>query len=75
MSRLPEYRPDFPLFNPIQLENLVPKLEPSGIDLLTVSTFTVRDYVHGISLFGPPTKARPTMMDLFLFVSEDRIKL
>ncbi|KAF9380923.1 cyclin-dependent serine/threonine protein kinase, partial [Podila verticillata] len=35
VSRLPEYRPDFPLFNPIQLENLVPKLEPSGIDLLT----------------------------------------
>jgi len=37
VSRLPEYRPDFPMYNPIPLENLVPKLDSAGIDLLTVS--------------------------------------
>jgi cyclin-dependent kinase len=40
VSRLPEYRADFPMYNPIPLENLVPKLDPSGIDLLNVSLFT-----------------------------------
>ncbi|KAG0008912.1 cyclin-dependent serine/threonine protein kinase, partial [Entomortierella chlamydospora] len=35
VSRLPEYRPDFPLYNPIPLENLIPKLDASGIDLLS----------------------------------------
>ncbi|CAO3570235.1 unnamed protein product [Mortierella alpina] len=35
VSRLPEYRPDFPLYSPIPLENLVPKLDPLGIDLLS----------------------------------------
>ncbi|KAF9368018.1 negative regulator of the PHO system, partial [Mortierella sp. AD011] len=35
VSRLPEYRPDFPLYNPISLESLIPKLDASGIDLLS----------------------------------------
>ncbi|KAF9584730.1 cyclin-dependent serine/threonine protein kinase [Lunasporangiospora selenospora] len=35
VSRLPEYRPDFPIYNPIPLESIVPKLDAAGIDLLS----------------------------------------
>ena len=48
VSRLTDYRPDFPLYNPIPLENLVPKLEPSGIDLLSVSLYLNGLLVNGL---------------------------
>ncbi|KAK3830129.1 MAG: LOW QUALITY PROTEIN: kinase-like domain-containing protein [Linnemannia elongata] len=35
VSKLPDYRPDFPTYSPIPLENLVPKLDAAGIDLLS----------------------------------------
>ncbi|KAF9346046.1 cyclin-dependent kinase 5, partial [Mortierella sp. NVP85] len=34
VSNFPEYRSDFPIYNPIPLETLVPKLDANGIDLL-----------------------------------------
>ncbi|ORX62776.1 protein serine/threonine kinase [Hesseltinella vesiculosa] len=34
VSQIPEYKPDFEIFAPIPLESLLPKLDPSGIDLL-----------------------------------------
>ncbi|KAL1935248.1 hypothetical protein VTP01DRAFT_4388 [Rhizomucor pusillus] len=34
VSKLPEYKPDFEMFARIPLENLVPKLDPLGVDLL-----------------------------------------
>jgi serine/threonine protein kinase len=37
VSKLPEYRTDFPAYNPIPLESLIPKLDSAGIDLLGVS--------------------------------------
>ena len=37
VSRLPEYRNDFPMYGPIPLGNLVPKLDADGVDLLSVS--------------------------------------
>jgi cyclin-dependent kinase len=37
LSKLPEYRSDFPMYNPIPLETMVPKLDAAGIDLLNVS--------------------------------------
>jgi len=37
VSNFPEYRSDFPIYNPIPLETLVPKLDANGIDLLLVS--------------------------------------
>jgi cyclin-dependent kinase len=45
VSKLPEYRPDFPTYSPIPLENLVPKLDAAGIDLLSVSFSFVLAYV------------------------------
>ncbi|KAF9198377.1 cyclin-dependent serine/threonine protein kinase [Haplosporangium sp. Z 27] len=35
VSKLPDYRPDFPVYSPIPLENLVPKLDAAGVDLLS----------------------------------------
>jgi cyclin-dependent kinase len=34
VSQLPEYKRDFEIFPKIQLETLLPKLDPLGIDLL-----------------------------------------
>lgn len=36
VSKLPEYRPDFPMYKPVPLVNLVPKLDGHGVDLLSV---------------------------------------
>ena len=52
LSRLQDYRPDFPMYNPIPLENLVPKLDASGIDLLSVSRFDMRKWKKGKISFG-----------------------
>jgi hypothetical protein len=46
VSSLPEYRSDFPVYNPIPLETLVPKLDATGIDLLSVSSPN-----HALELF------------------------
>ncbi|KAF9418228.1 cyclin-dependent serine/threonine protein kinase, partial [Entomortierella beljakovae] len=35
ISKLPDYKPDFPVYSPIHLENLVPKLDGAGVDLLS----------------------------------------
>ncbi|KAG9062872.1 cyclin-dependent serine/threonine protein kinase [Linnemannia hyalina] len=35
LSKLPEYRPDFPMYKPVPLVNLVPKLDGPGVDLLS----------------------------------------
>jgi cyclin-dependent kinase len=35
VSQLPEYKNDFAIYNRIPLESLLPKLDPSGIDLLS----------------------------------------
>lgn len=77
VSRLPEYRPDFPLFNPIPLENLVPKLEPSGIDLLSVSAFTdgMLWNSYGISSRAPHQNQLSYHDEFISVVSEGRIKM
>jgi hypothetical protein len=42
VSKLPEYRPDFPMYKPVPLVNLVPKLDGPGVDLLAVSILSFR---------------------------------
>lgn len=40
LSKLPEYRPDFPMYKPVPLVNLVPKLDGPGVDLLSVRLYS-----------------------------------
>lgn len=37
VSQLPDYKPSFPKWNPVDLERAVPSLDSHGIDLLAVS--------------------------------------
>ncbi|KAF9171298.1 cyclin-dependent serine/threonine protein kinase, partial [Mortierella sp. AD010] len=73
VSRLPDYKPDFPMYSPVPLENLAPKLDATGIDLLSILILmisgdgkqaTLNQYCHR-ALSSPVTLNATQLCQLF----------